>query len=162
MIELALPTAEDTRRLGAALGSGWASAQPRAQSLHLVGELGAGKTTLAQALLAALGVTERVRSPTYSLLEVYETSFGTVVHADFYRLRGGAELEALGWRDYCVPGILTLIEWPEHGGAAVPAPDLHLALQVLDAGRRARLETRSAAGEAWLIASGITRNSMPI
>jgi tRNA threonylcarbamoyladenosine biosynthesis protein TsaE len=162
MIRIELPDADATLRLGAALGRGWARAAPRPQALHLRGELGAGKTTLAQGLIGALGVAGTIRSPTYSLLEVYPTEAGTVVHADFYRLRGAEELEMLGWRDYCVPGVLQVVEWPENAGGTLPAPDVCLTLEVSGSGRRARVEASSAAGWAWLEASGITAASTSI
>jgi tRNA threonylcarbamoyl adenosine modification protein YjeE len=162
MIGIDLPGPDATLRLGAALGAGWPRGTPRALALHLHGELGAGKTTLAQGLIGALGVTETIRSPSYSLLEVYPIAAGTIVHADFYRLQGGEELEALGWRDYCVAGVLQVIEWPENAGEALPAPDLRIRLAVSGAGRRARLEALSAAGAAWLEASGITAASTSI
>ena len=162
MIGIDLPGPDATLRLGAALGSGWSRGRPRALALHLQGELGAGKTTLAQGLIGALGVAGTIRSPSYSLLEVYPTAAGTVVHADFYRLRGGEDLEALGWRDYCVEGVLQVVEWPGNAGAALPAPDLRIQLAVQGAGRHARLEALSAAGSAWLEASGITAASASI
>jgi tRNA threonylcarbamoyladenosine biosynthesis protein TsaE len=162
MIELELRGAEVTRRLGAALGAGWPRTQPRPQALYLTGELGAGKTTLAQGLIAALGVAGPIRSPSYSLLEVYPVATGTVVHADLYRLRGREELEALGWRDYCVPGVLQVVEWPQNAGASLPAPDLNITLEFTPRGRRARLEPSSEAGSAWLDASGITAASASI
>jgi tRNA threonylcarbamoyladenosine biosynthesis protein TsaE len=161
MIGLDLPGPDATLRLGVALGSGWSRGRPRALALHLQGELGAGKTTLAQGLIGALGVTGTIRSPSYSLLEVYPTAAGTVVHADFYRLRGGEELDALGWRDYCVDGVLQVIEWPENV-ATLPPPDLRLQLTVRGAGRHARLEALSPAGSSWLEASGITAASASI
>jgi tRNA threonylcarbamoyladenosine biosynthesis protein TsaE len=162
MIGIDLSGPDATLRLGAALGSAWPRGRPRAMALHLQGELGAGKTTLAQGLIGALGVTGTIRSPSYSLLEVYQTAAGTVVHADFYRLRGGEELEALGWRDYCVEGVLQVIEWPGNAGAVLPAPDLRIQLVVQGAGRHARLEAPSPAGSAWLEASGITAASTSI
>ena len=162
MIRLALPDPAATGRLGTALGAGWTRATPRAQSLHLVGELGAGKTTLAQGMLAALGVTGPVRSPSYALLEVYTPEVGTVVHADFYRLQGAAELEALGWRDYAVPGTLLVVEWPQNAGPALPAPDLRVTLEYQGSGRQARVEVLTPAGAGWLEASGITADSTSI
>jgi tRNA threonylcarbamoyladenosine biosynthesis protein TsaE len=162
MIALSLPDAPATERLGAALGSGWERTVPRPQSLHLVGELGAGKTTLVQGLLASLGVAGPVRSPSYSLIEVYPVASGTVVHADFYRLRGGDELEALGWRDYCVPGTLGVIEWPQNAGSAGSPPDLRIRLEYLGSGRQACADALTPQGLAWLEASGITADSTSI
>ncbi|HEY6451357.1 MAG TPA: tRNA (adenosine(37)-N6)-threonylcarbamoyltransferase complex ATPase subunit type 1 TsaE [Steroidobacteraceae bacterium] len=145
-----LRTAADTERLGAALGLAcpWEPSGPRL--LFLSGELGAGKTTLAAALLEALGAGETVRSPSYALIETYELHAGLAVHLDCYRLRESRELEQLGLRDYFTARTLWLVEWPERGGAALPAPDLALLLEVATEGRLARLEARSAVGETWL------------
>jgi tRNA threonylcarbamoyladenosine biosynthesis protein TsaE len=162
MIELDLPDADATLRLGAALGRAWPGCEPRPRTLHLRGELGAGKTTLAQGLIGALGVTDPVRSPSYSLLELYRVAAGTIVHADFYRLQGEADLEVLGWRDYCIPGVLQVIEWPENAGRVLAAPDLQLSLGVHASGRRALLDAGSPIGVAWLTASGITEASISI
>ena len=162
MIALRLPDAPATERLGGALGLGWARTRPRPQSLHLLGELGAGKTTLVQGLLAALGVAGPVRSPSSSLIEVYPLASGTLVHADFYRLHGGEELEALGWRDYAVPGTLGVIEWPQNVGPALPPPDLRIRLEYLGSGRQAQVGALTPSGMAWLEASGITAASTSI
>jgi len=113
-IELALADSEHTERLGAAL----ARCAPRPAKdpliLYLQGELGAGKTTLARGLLRELGVTGVVRSPSYTLLESYESGGLRVLHLDLYRLDGAQDLAALGWRDEWTPGALFLVEWPEH------------------------------------------------
>src|SRR5665213_4069301 len=95
-----LPDVRSTESLGAALGRHTPWGPGGARSLFLSGELGTGKTTLAAALFARLGVRETVRSPTYSLIETYPVSAGHAVHIDLYRLRGAEELEQLGLRDY--------------------------------------------------------------
>jgi tRNA threonylcarbamoyladenosine biosynthesis protein TsaE len=145
-----LPDASATCALGAALGRTcpWGTRAPRC--IYLRGELGAGKTTLAAALLAAVGVHESVRSPSYALIETYTVHAGTAVHVDLYRLHGPEELEPLGLRDQLQANTLLVLEWPEHGGSALPVPDLTLSLQVTNTGRTALIETFSEPGEAWL------------
>src|SRR5713226_5721341 len=96
--------------------------------LYLQGELGAGKTTCVRSLLRALGVTGLVRSPTYTLVETYPLATLTCVHVDLYRLQSLTEVDELGLRDMVGPGSLIMVEWPERGGAAVPAADLDLTL----------------------------------
>jgi len=148
--EWSLPRAADTERLGALLAGScpWEESGPRL--LFLSGELGTGKTTLAAAVLAALGVSETVRSPSYALLESYELACGQAMHLDCYRLSDAKELEQLGLRDYYRHGVLWLVEWPERGGSSLPVPDLLLRLEVERQGRRAQIEAHSPAGTRWL------------
>jgi len=147
-----MPAAADTLRLGAALGQTcpWSEQAPRL--LFLSGELGAGKTTLAAAMLESLGATETVRSPSYALVETYALREGLGVHVDCYRLSDAQEFEQLGLRDYFAPRTLWLVEWPERAGTALPPPDVSVSLQVAGAGRSAGIEAMSAAGAAWLAA----------
>jgi tRNA threonylcarbamoyladenosine biosynthesis protein TsaE len=149
-----LPSARDTERLGLALARScpWDEQGPRL--IFLSGELGAGKTTLAAALLQGLGVDEIVRSPSYALIETYRAHAGEAVHIDLYRLQGAEELEQLGLRDYLNPRTLLVVEWPERAGSALPPPDLALRLETISAegatGRNASVAARSGAGETWL------------
>lgn len=145
-----LPAAADTMRLGAALGltCAWDDQAPRL--LFVSGELGAGKTTLAAAMLEALGATETVRSPSYALVETYPLREGLGVHVDCYRLSNAQEFEQLGLRDYFAPRTLWLVEWPERAGAALPPPDLSVSLQAVGVARSALIEAMSVAGAAWL------------
>lgn len=145
-----LPDAAATQRLGAALGGHCPWDAHAARCLFLCGELGAGKTTLAAALLEAAGVRELVRSPTYALIETYAASAGLAVHVDLYRLRDASELEQLGLRDYLQPYTLLLIEWPQRALAALPAADLTLELAPAEPGRTCRIEAGSPTGEAWM------------
>lgn len=111
----------------------------------LSGELGAGKTTLARAVLAALGHNGEVPSPTFTILESYDALAPPMVHADFYRLDDPREAEELGLEDYRAAAAL-LAEWPERaGGFADEAGCLSVTLERVGEGRRAIVE----AGAAW-------------
>lgn len=137
-----------------ALGARFALALPkRAEALrvvYLTGDLGAGKTTFARGFLRAAGVSDTVRSPTYTLLERYETSALTLVHLDLYRLQDPAELEPLGLRDLALPAHLWLIEWPERGTGWLPPPDLTLVFSVAEDAHRIEARAPSPAGREWL------------
>lgn len=146
MTSLLLADAEATVALGARL----AATRPPRAVVHLHGDLGAGKSTLARALLRALGVTGTIRSPTYTLIERYRLHEGEAAHLDLYRLGNAGELDFLGLDELQDAAALWLVEWPERGGAALPAPDLAIQLVVDGRGRRAVLQPKSATGQAWL------------
>jgi len=143
-----LPDEDATCRLGAAL----AACCPPGPGLLLTlrGDLGAGKSTLARALLKGLGASGTIRSPTYTLTEPYDTPQGSVLHMDLYRLADAEELESLGYRDWRDQHRLLIVEWPERAGRSLGPIDLDLQLDYLDSGRQACLEALSGAGEAWL------------
>jgi tRNA threonylcarbamoyladenosine biosynthesis protein TsaE len=103
-----------------------AAAVAEGGTIYLAGELGAGKTTFARALLGALGVGARVKSPTYSLIESYAADGLAIHHLDLYRIAAADEVEWLGLRDLAVGRHLWLIEWPERAAAALPAPDIRI------------------------------------
>ena len=118
--------------------------------LTLQGDLGAGKTTLVRYLLKALGVTGRIKSPTYAVLEPHEAPAGptwpqglVVSHFDFYRFADPREWEDAGFRDvFAAPG-LKLVEWPDKAGSLMPRPDLDLHLAITDG------ETRELTARAY-------------
>jgi tRNA threonylcarbamoyladenosine biosynthesis protein TsaE len=117
--------------------------------IALEGELGAGKTTLVGGILRAHGVAGPVRSPTYTLIEPYETGPRPIYHLDLYRLVDPSEMEPLGVRDLLSGAAVLLIEWPSRAAAALPAPDLNIDIDYLPAGqsgRQVRLRPRSASG----------------
>lgn len=146
MTSLLLADAEATVALGARL----AATRPPRAVVHLHGDLGAGKSTLARALLRALGVTGTIRSPTYTLIERYRLPEGEAAHLDLYRLGDAGELDFLGLDELQDAAALWLVEWPERGGSGLPAPDLAIHLGVEGDGRRVVLEPRSAAGRGWI------------
>ena len=92
--------------------------------LWLEGDLGAGKTAFARALIHALGYKGRVKSPTYGLLEHYQLTSLQVLHLDLYRIGDPGELEFLGVSDLLDNQTILLIEWPERGDGWIPKPDL--------------------------------------
>lgn len=131
------------RRFAAALAGG-------SMVVYLHGDLGAGKTTFARALLGALQVGERIKSPTYSLIEGYAAQGRPAWHLDLYRIADPGELEWLGLDALADPAALVLVEWPERGRGALPSPDLTLHLAYADGGRQARLEAHTARGQDLL------------
>lgn len=94
----------------------------------LTGDLGAGKTTLVQAICRGFGVTEPVTSPTFALVHEYAGGAAPVFHLDLYRLRDRRELLQLGWGEIVDAPALVLIEWPERAGDEIPADALRLTL----------------------------------
>jgi tRNA threonylcarbamoyl adenosine modification protein YjeE len=120
---IALPDMAATQALGARI----AAALETGDAVALQGDLGAGKTTLARAILRAVGVTEDVPSPTFTLVQLYETPVLTVRHYDLYRIDSPGEIDELGLDDALAEGA-ALIEWPERGTGRLPPDMLHVAL----------------------------------
>jgi tRNA threonylcarbamoyladenosine biosynthesis protein TsaE len=147
-MRLSLPDAAATEALGAAL----AATRPAGGALvELSGDLGAGKSTLARALLRALGVTGTIRSPTYTLLERYPLADGReAAHLDLYRVADPDELDYFGLDGLLAAPTLWLVEWPERGAGRLPPRDLAIALAHAGEGREATLEACSDIGRAWL------------
>lgn len=135
----------------AAMGAFGARIADRLQpgdAVALSGGLGAGKTTLARAIIAALGHEGEVPSPTFTIIESYTPPAVRLplVHADFYRLDRPAEADEIGLDDYRA-GAALIAEWPEHvGGFSTEAGCLAIALEIAGSGRRAIVEP----GTDWL------------
>lgn len=122
--------------------------------IWLQGGLGSGKTALVRAWLTALGHSGPVPSPTYTLCEIYPLERQRVLHLDLYRLGGSEELIWLGIHDEIDIDTLLLIEWPEHGARALPAPDLVLTLHFDGTRRTCRLAAVGGRGSQWLQSMG--------
>ena len=121
--------------------------------IELRSELGAGKTTLVRHLLHALGVSGRIKSPTYAVVEPYELPSRklNIWHFDFYRFSDPREWEDAGFRDIFASPGLKLAEWPQNAGGLLPRADLVIALEVQsDESRRITLTAQTATGEALL------------
>lgn len=116
------------------------------------GELGTGKTTFIRAFLRALGIQGVVKSPTFTLVESYETPRGeTIHHFDLYRIHEDPEIELPGFRDYFADKAVCCIEWPERAGDALKQIDLAFNLKLKGDSREVRVEAFSTAGNTLLL-----------
>ena len=130
------------KRLAASLDGGMV--------IYLHGPLGAGKTSFARALLTELGAGERIKSPTYSLIEGYEVDGRPAWHLDLYRIADPGELEWLGLDALSEDSALVLIEWPERGAGALPMADIHVRMEYSGDGRCAQFSAATARGDRLL------------
>jgi tRNA threonylcarbamoyl adenosine modification protein YjeE len=110
------------RRIASALGVG--------DTVALEGDLGSGKTTLARAILRALGVTGEVPSPSFTLIQQYDTPRLKISHYDFYRIESPAELDELGLEDAVAEGAV-IVEWPERAPGRMDADALHIRIAIV-------------------------------
>lgn len=104
-----------------AWGRDFGAALTAPRCITLEGDLGAGKTTLVQAIAAGLGVEEPVTSPTYALVQSYASPKGTLHHLDLYRLRGPSQLAQLGWYELVNERAIVCVEWPDRAGDELPS-----------------------------------------
>lgn len=119
-------------------------------SVYLKGDLGAGKTTFVRHFLRSMGVTGRIKSPTYTLLETYNLSSLYLYHFDFYRFTDNDEWLDAGFRENLSENAIVFIEWAEKAGPGLPKPDLELNLIYESAGRTAQLNAFSEKGKTWI------------
>ena len=113
-------------------------------SVALVGYLGAGKTTFVRGVLRALGVTGAIKSPTYALVESYETANGDVHHLDAYRIESVDDFEARGGFEYLATPSIRFVEWPQRLNGAVNF-DVEIRFDFEGKGRRVNVTTKAAA-----------------
>ena len=106
----------------------------------LEGDLGAGKTTFTQGLAAALGVSDRVTSPTFCIVQEHRSAAGALlVHMDLYRLNGEDDVLAIGWEDYLARGAMLVVEWPERAGGLIPDDARRIEFRHLEGEENRRL-----------------------
>jgi tRNA threonylcarbamoyladenosine biosynthesis protein TsaE len=141
-----LPDETATLRLGRAL----ATQLMPGLYIALTGTLGSGKTTLVRGMLRGLGYEGRVKSPTYTLVEVYNLSRLDFYHFDFYRFEDPHELIDSGLREVFGGTSVCVVEWPERAAQFLPEPDIRITLSVPDQGRTARLWAASETGAQCL------------
>jgi len=114
--------------------------------IYLEGDLGAGKTTLARGFIQSFGF-DRVKSPTYSLVESYQNDIINIHHFDCYRLSDPEELEYIGIREYSDSGHIQLIEWAELGKGIIAPADLSIHIAGEDNIRKLSIYTHSEVGK---------------
>jgi tRNA threonylcarbamoyladenosine biosynthesis protein TsaE len=138
----------------AALGAALSRALVPGLSIHLHGDLGAGKTALTRSLLHAAGHTGTVKSPTYTLSEPYsiqlDGSAVSVIHFDLYRMGSPEEFLDAGFREDFNGDNICIVEWPEKADGVLPPPDLNVFLTVAGNGRDVELQASTALGNSCL------------
>ena len=145
---LTLPLADEeaTVALGAALAPGISPGL----RIFLEGDLGAGKTTLVRGLLCALGHRGRVKSPTYTLVELYTVSGLNLYHFDFYRFDRPEEYLEAGLDELLAGDAICVVEWPTKAGSYLPEADLEIRLSLAGNGRLAAIRALSPRAIACL------------
>ena len=143
---LTLPDEAATLALGADIARGLRPCI----TVYLQGDLGAGKTTLVRGLLRALGHTGRVKSPTYTLVEIYDLPAFELYHFDLYRMSDPREWMDAGFREVANGTTVSLVEWPEKAAGLLPPADLRILLQVREDGREASIVAETALGKECL------------
>ncbi len=129
-------------------------------TVYLHGDLGAGKTTFVRGVLHGLGYFGKVKSPTYTLVEIYELescviesnvkSRYNLYHFDLYRFIDEEEWDAAGFRDYFNPQSICMIEWPEKAAPVLPEPDIHVRFSMFKEARKIQFSAGSLLGQACL------------
>ena len=148
-VALTIELADEAATL--ALGASIAEEITPGVCVHLCGDLGAGKTTLSRGILRGLGFAGRVKSPTYTLVELYVISKLNLYHFDFYRFNDPEEWNDAGFRDLFNETNICLVEWPEKAGELLSPPELKIHLTMSPTmGRIATIQADTPRGQAML------------
>jgi tRNA threonylcarbamoyladenosine biosynthesis protein TsaE len=154
-LQLRWNTEEDTRQFASRLAHQLSTLTPEdSLFIELHGDLGAGKTTLVRHLLQAMGVTGRIKSPTYAIVESYDDIKNALYqpiylwHFDFYRFNDPLEWEEAGFRDIFASKGIKLAEWPEKAAAELPVADIAIKIIAnMDESRRLTVKAQTSAGQ---------------
>jgi tRNA threonylcarbamoyladenosine biosynthesis protein TsaE len=148
-VQVHLPDERATHDLGAQV----ATVLRPGMSVHLSGDLGTGKTTLARGLIQALGFAGRVKSPSYTLVEPYEDSRLSLYHFDLFRFHDPQEWRDAGFRECFNERSICLVEWPERAAELLPPADLRIVLTApASGGRHAAIDAGTERGRQCVIA----------
>jgi tRNA threonylcarbamoyladenosine biosynthesis protein TsaE len=117
---------------------------------YLYGPLGAGKTTLVRGFMRGMGYGEAIKSPTYTLVEHYDTASWRLYHLDLYRIRDTEELEYLGLREMQDRASIIMVEWPERGEGLLPSADISVKIDYDRQGRQVSVDALSLIGKEMM------------
>ncbi|MFL2733267.1 MAG: tRNA (adenosine(37)-N6)-threonylcarbamoyltransferase complex ATPase subunit type 1 TsaE [Gammaproteobacteria bacterium] len=135
--EISLNSLEDTKKLALKLSTYIEGHKNFPLSFHLTGDLGTGKTTLVKEVLHFLGIDRFINSPTFTLIEPYETKSKKIFHIDLYRVEDISELNAIGLEEYLrETNSINFIEWPEKGVGFLKDPDILVSLSHIEKNKR--------------------------
>ena len=129
--KLTLRSLEDTKNLGQEIAKKILKRKDKSAFIvFLDGDLGTGKTTLVKEIIFALGIKEKVKSPTFTIIEPYELNNKNIYHIDLYRINDPSELEIIGLREYLNESeAIIFIEWPEKSFGFLKKFDLKISLK---------------------------------
>ena len=136
--QVTLESLEDTKNLGIELAEKIQQRKNKeAFIVFLVGDLGTGKTALVKEIIHALGSSDQVKSPTFTIIEPYELALETIYHMDLYRINDSSELESIGLEEYLnEPNAIIFIEWPENSFGYLKKFNMKISLQHLSKNER--------------------------
>ena len=146
MMQCLLNTPEETEAFGAQLFQ----VLPEKCVIFLLGNLGAGKTTLVRGFMRAAGHKGTVKSPTYNIVEEYQINKRLFFHFDLYRLVDPEELEWIGIADYLNEQSICFVEWPEKGAGYLGTPDVIISMTTEQEGRKVVVEKLPAGVELYV------------
>lgn len=146
MVIYSLKNPDETCQIASAL----AQLSQSPLKLYFYGEIGVGKSTFIRAYLQSLGIDERIKSPTFSLVEPYEKNGYPIYHIDLYRITHAQEMEDIGLMEYFSTDCICCVEWAERLADQLPQADLHFYLDFYQAGRTLRIAAESEIGDKIL------------